>query len=90
MDWLLPEIMGRVFMEEFASDSYENLLFSICRFHEVTGNYPVRITVVGFDFKKDRFNDFHLKAIGYPSIRFTYIGINMSGDIQKELQGEIY
>ncbi|OMJ29400.1 U3 small nucleolar RNA-associated protein 20 [Smittium culicis] len=88
MGWILPEIIGRIFMEEFASDSYENLLFSICRFHEVTGNYPLRITVVGFDFKKDRFNDFHLKAIGYPSIRFTYIGINMSGDIQKELQGE--
>ena len=32
-------------MQEHARDSYENLLFSICRFREVTGRYPQTIAV---------------------------------------------
>jgi hypothetical protein len=38
-------------VEDYARDSFENLLFSICRFKEVTGNYPARVTVVGYTFK---------------------------------------
>ncbi|OLY81764.1 hypothetical protein AYI68_g4126 [Smittium mucronatum] len=72
MGWILPEIMGRIFTEDFALDSYQNLLFSVCRFHEITGNYPTRITVVGYEFKKSRFLDFHLKAIKYPKISHGY------------------
>lgn len=66
------ENLDRVFLEEYARDSYENLLFSICRFHEITGAYPQRITVVGFDFKKDRFMELHRQAIRYPQNRFFY------------------
>ena len=62
-------------MEEFARDSYENLLFSICRFYEIVGNYPSKITVIGFDFKSHRFTDLHRSAIGYPSGNFSYIGM---------------
>jgi hypothetical protein len=47
-------IKKRVFLEEYARDSYENLLFSICRFKEITGKYPQKITIVGFDFKAKR------------------------------------
>lgn len=55
--------------EEFARDSYENLLFSICRFHEYTGNYPRNITVVSFEFKRKRFIEFHRYALKFPSER---------------------
>ena len=41
----------RAVVEDFARDSLENLLFSIARFRQVTGRYPARFTVVGFDFK---------------------------------------
>jgi hypothetical protein len=37
----------RVQTEEFARDSFENLLFSICRFRQVSQKYPERITIVG-------------------------------------------
>eukprot|EP00850_Spirogloea_muscicola_P000141 SM000001S04543 [mRNA] locus=s1:841502:842944:- [translate_table: standard] len=40
-----PEVAARALTEEFARDSLENLLFSICRFHELTGAYPNNITV---------------------------------------------
>jgi hypothetical protein len=68
-------LINRVYLEEYARDSYENLLFSICRFYEIVNEYPKNIIVVGFDFKNKRFTDFHRKAIGFPSQNFTYYGI---------------
>jgi hypothetical protein len=44
-------VRQRAVVEDFARDSLENLLFSIARFRQVTGRYPARFTVVGFDFK---------------------------------------
>ncbi|KAJ2520629.1 hypothetical protein GGI11_002242 [Coemansia sp. RSA 2049] len=88
MGWLTKDVYRRVFTEEHARDSYENVLFSIARFREVTGHYPDRITVVGFEFKKDRFLDLHRKALRYPKIRFNYVGINPPGDSTKLLLGE--
>ncbi len=31
------DVRGRAFTENFARDSFENLLFSLCRFNELTG-----------------------------------------------------
>ena len=38
-------VRQRTLTEEHARDSFENLLFSICRFRELTGVYPRNITV---------------------------------------------
>ncbi len=84
-------IANRVLLEEYARDSFENLLFSICRFREVTGSYPLHVTVVGFDFKGLRFSELHRRAIGYPESNFTYIGIKPQGgkfDYDRALAGE--
>ncbi|BFZ55061.1 hypothetical protein PYCC9005_002100 [Savitreella phatthalungensis] len=62
--------------ETFARDSYENLMFSIARFHEYTGRWPVRITVVGFAFKEARFFQLHRKAVRFAERHFQYIGID--------------
>jgi hypothetical protein len=48
------QVRARTAAETFARDSFENLLFSIARFREITGSYPKQITVVGYDFKKQR------------------------------------
>jgi hypothetical protein len=64
-----------VALEEYARDSYENLLFSLCRFKEFVGSYPTKVTVVGFDFKGQRFRDLHRRAIGFPASNFTYVGL---------------
>lgn len=48
-------LTARVTTEEFALDSYQNLLFAIARFREFTGNYPQKITVVGYGMKRNRF-----------------------------------
>lgn len=68
-------ISSRVYLEEHARDSYENLLFSLCRFREVSGHYPSKVTMVGFDFKARRFSALHRAAIGYPASNFSYVGL---------------
>lgn len=80
--------LDRVTTEEFARDSYENLLFSVARFHEVTGGYPEKISVVGFLFKQERYSDIHCKAIRFPKSRFTYHGIDPPGLDGEDLSGE--
>jgi hypothetical protein len=44
-------ITSRVFLEEFARDSYENLLFSLCRFREIVGKYPENLGRVLLNLK---------------------------------------
>lgn len=68
-------VRKRAFVEEYARDSFENLLFSIARFREVTGQYPRRFTVVGYDFKKTRFQHLHRGALRIPEAAFVYEGI---------------
>jgi hypothetical protein len=68
------KVRRRAITEEHARDSFENLLFSICRFRELTGKYPQNITVVGYDFKKERFVNLHRAAIRFPVTRFFYSG----------------
>ncbi|PRP78344.1 hypothetical protein PROFUN_11384 [Planoprotostelium fungivorum] len=75
----------RATTEEHAGDSYENLLFSICRFREVTGSYPRNITVVGFEFKRERFEKIHRYALRFPMERFNYVGID---PLHKPIAGE--
>jgi len=69
-------------------DSFQNLLFSIARFHEHTGSYPQKITVVGYEMKRARFVELHRTAIRWPESRFNYIGIDMDGDNSQARQGE--
>nr|XP_016492992.1 PREDICTED: uncharacterized protein C57A10.07-like [Nicotiana tabacum] len=71
-------VRGRALTEEHARDSFENLLFSVCRFRELTGTYPHNITVVGYDFKEKRFKHLHRSAIGFPETRFFYSGTSSS------------
>lgn len=59
--------------EEFALDSFDNLLYSIARFKETTTLYPDYITVCGFGFKEERFLQFHSKAIDFPIDRINCI-----------------
>ncbi|KAJ8557970.1 hypothetical protein K7X08_004736 [Anisodus acutangulus] len=71
-------VRGRALTEEHARDSFENLLFSVCRFRELTGTYPHNITVVGYDFKEKRFKHLHRTAIGFPETSFFYSGTSSS------------
>jgi hypothetical protein len=40
-------VKPRASTEELSMDSFENLLFGLCRFKELVGIYPEQLTVVG-------------------------------------------
>ncbi|KAJ9166772.1 hypothetical protein P3X46_021475 [Hevea brasiliensis] len=82
-------VRWRALTEEHARDSFENLLFSVCRFRELTGTYPENITVVSYNFKKERFSHLHRSAIGFPDSRFFYYGTpTTSTSKEAALKGE--
>ena len=85
--WGSAEVARRAITEEFARDSFENLLFGICRFKEYTGAYPRHVTLVSWGFKQDRFQ-LHREAICWPRDRFTYDGPNNPDAIEQALNAE--
>lgn len=81
------EVAQRCILEDFARDSFENLLFGICRFREYAGRYPERVALVSWAFKERRFG-LHREAIGYPAERFRYVGPNNPRDLEQALASE--
>ena len=67
-------------------------MFSVCRFKEVTGHYPAKITVVSYSFKERRFKQLHAAAIRWPKEQFHYVGIDPDPstgfDLQASSEGE--
>lgn len=70
------EVRPRAVVEDYARDSFENLLFAVGRFKEVTGRYPAKFTVVGYAFKRDRFATLHAPALGLAPASFRYVGLD--------------
>ena len=64
---------GYINTEEYALDSFDNLLYSILRFKEITECYPKSITIVGFGFKEARFLNYHAMALDIPKNVIRYI-----------------
>ncbi|PWY87479.1 DUF218 domain protein [Aspergillus heteromorphus CBS 117.55] len=55
---------ARIIAETHATDSYQNVLFSLLRFRLHVGSYPRRVTVVTHEFKRQRFMECHFPALG--------------------------
>ena len=87
-DWFWrTNVRQRATTEEFARDSFENLLFGICRFHQAAKRMPERVIVVGWRFKEQRF-ELHRKAIALPDAQYQYIGANDPDDLAEAEKGE--
>jgi hypothetical protein len=93
MDDPTRTVRARTITEEYATDSFQNLLFSICRFYEITGKYPTEITMISYTFKQHRFESLHVPALRWPLEKFHYIGVDpprKSGfDLTESTKGEI-
>ncbi|KAG8710868.1 hypothetical protein FRC08_016611 [Ceratobasidium sp. 394] len=85
-----PLPFTRATTEDYALDSFQNLLFSIARFKERTGRYPRRVTVVGFGVKRARFEQLHARALRWGG-EFTYVGVDVAGhaDMEVARMGEV-
>ncbi|QLQ81449.1 hypothetical protein HG537_0F02100 [Torulaspora globosa] len=62
--------------EDFALDSFENLLFSLYRCKQFIGEFARKITIVGFGFKEKRFLQLHARAIDFPVKNIQYIAVD--------------
>lgn len=69
-------VTARCHVETHATDSLQNLLFSILRFKQLTGSYPAQVTVITHAFKELRFLELHGPAIKYPAGSLRVFGIN--------------
>lgn len=69
-------LAARCGVETHATDSMQNLLFSILRFRHLTGTYPAQVTVITHAFKELRFLELHASALKYPASRIRVCGIN--------------
>jgi len=82
--WMLAEandwfghkdaVRQRAFTEEHARDSFENFMFGLCRFYELTGRYPESIVMVSYEFKRERFSELHRAALRWPVGRWQFVG----------------
>ncbi|TKA78883.1 hypothetical protein B0A49_01648 [Cryomyces minteri] len=82
VETLLSE--GQVLLEEYATDSLQNLLFSIVRFRRAVGTWPRMITVVTHAFKAERFLDLHAPAIHWPPDRIRVQGTSLASTLLAE------
>jgi len=82
------DVRNRTFTEEHARDSFENLLFGLCRFYELTGHYPEHVTVVSYTLKRDRFVTLHREALRFPFDRFHFLGTPIPPAAQGATEGE--
>jgi hypothetical protein len=85
--WGEDAVSARTETETFARDSFENVLFGLCRFRALYGVYPDDVIVAGWEFKRARF-ELHRRAIGFPAERFAYVGVNNPPDLAVALEGE--
>lgn len=85
-----PELFDRATTEEFARDSLENLVYSMCRFRQMTGALPVKVSVVGFPFKARRFIDLHRQAGKLSPLAFHYVGVNIAGQDYEKVVDSAY
>ncbi len=87
--WQKTDVQDRATVEEFARDSFENILFGIARFRECTGHYPDSVEIVGWAFKRDRF-DLHRQTVRWPGDvqHYKYHGVNNPDDLDGSSKGE--
>jgi hypothetical protein len=87
--WQRVSVSVRATTEEYARDSFENVLFGICRFKECTRRYPELIHVVSWAFKEERFES-HRAAVRWAdsSAAYRFHGVNNPVDLDGARKGE--
>jgi len=86
--WRKAGVRDRATTEEFGRDSLENIFFGLARFREATGHYPTSLELVGWAFKRERF-DFHRQTARWPgNDHYRYHGVNNPVDLEGALRGE--
>lgn len=67
---------ANIILEENATDSYQNIIFSIITFKSYYHAYPKYITVIAPSFKRQRLINLHAKAMRWPQSQIVLHGID--------------
>lgn len=73
--WWGKGISARAFIEEYALDSFLNVLYGLYRYEQIAGSWPERITVCGWGFKCRRIAELHRTALRWRH-DFAYSAVN--------------
>ncbi|EMC92452.1 hypothetical protein BAUCODRAFT_126433 [Baudoinia panamericana UAMH 10762] len=76
------------YVESLATDSYQNLLFSVLHFRHLVGRYPEYVTVITHAFKANRFLMLHARAIKWPQDRIRVQGVDPPFTLAERAQTE--
>lgn len=82
LDWayhlaLNPDV-SRIVLEEYARDSFENVLFGMCRFYQEYNRFPEAVTICSWKPKKSRFR---LITDGLQIPNYSFFGIGEKDDV---------
>lgn len=81
------DVKKRTYLERYARDSFENLLFSLCVYFNLYGKLPKKTYLVTWKFKQQRY-DFHRESIGLNPDEFEFVGVNNPEDLDLAIENE--
>jgi hypothetical protein len=73
--WWGHDVSARAFTEDYALDSFLNLLYGLFRYHQIAGAWPERVTVCGWGFKGRRIAELHRQALRWRR-ELEYVAVN--------------
>lgn len=94
------EKIGRVGFEIYARDSMENVLFGIAKFYQEWGIWPEKMTVISWEFKRERFGE-HWKTVRrecedgrlfeekVKDVAWEFVGVGAPVDLDGTMRGEM-
>ena len=82
----------RLIREDYARDSFENLLFSLLKYQQDNNRYPTKIQLISWKFKETRFM-FHWHTLqkilpNLENTKFEFIGVENPVDLDMAMRGE--
>jgi hypothetical protein len=77
-----PDFPAPVVLEEYALDSFENILLSLLCYKEYVGTYPRSLSVISWKFKGERLR-LHCQALQLPLAMYNIIGVENPADLAK-------
>lgn len=69
---------SRIFTEDRAVDSFQNIIFSLTEFNHRYKNFPEELVVVSHEFKRARFEQLHFSAVKELMLPTSSKGIDVS------------
>jgi len=71
--WPAKTRKSLILLEEYARDSFENILFSVCRFYQFFNEFPASVTSCTWEFNVERFKIF-AKKLRIPNFNVVPVG----------------